>query len=225
VYSSPGLDLRAKQTLTCAFLAEAAMPDQLFGHALAALRFGASLAALQEAAQLACEAGRREPDDQQAVLGSALKTLDMVGQAGCPGCAAQAATEGIHPGYAAGADSNSVEDFDASCLPCSLQAYAKFSKDTAGQPPSCPEVTIPEAQQHVRIPPLPPLVNASPRAQPDQQEGEKQQQMQPAQALQQSSGDDGHVTIKACAASSASKATGSWGSSNLTRPINLAGEA
>ena len=38
VYSSPGLDLRQKQLLTCAFLAEAAMPDQLFGHALAGLR-------------------------------------------------------------------------------------------------------------------------------------------------------------------------------------------
>lgn len=40
VYSSPGLSLRQKQLLTCAFLAEAHMPDQLFGHALAALRCG-----------------------------------------------------------------------------------------------------------------------------------------------------------------------------------------
>lgn len=40
MYSSPGLDLRQKQLLTCAFLAEAAMPDQLFGHALAGLRCG-----------------------------------------------------------------------------------------------------------------------------------------------------------------------------------------
>lgn len=40
VYSSPGLGLRQKQLLTCAFLAEAAMPDQLFGHALAGLRWG-----------------------------------------------------------------------------------------------------------------------------------------------------------------------------------------
>lgn len=38
VYSSPGLDMRRKQLLACAFLAEAAMPDQLFGHALAGLR-------------------------------------------------------------------------------------------------------------------------------------------------------------------------------------------
>ena len=41
LYSSPGLDLRQKQLLTCAFLAEAAMPDQLFGHSLAGLRWGA----------------------------------------------------------------------------------------------------------------------------------------------------------------------------------------
>jgi alkylhydroperoxidase/carboxymuconolactone decarboxylase family protein YurZ len=38
LYSSPGLDMRQKQLLTCAFLAEANMPDQLFGHALAGLR-------------------------------------------------------------------------------------------------------------------------------------------------------------------------------------------
>ena len=38
IYSSPGLDLRHKQLLTCAFLSEAHMPDQLFGHALAGLR-------------------------------------------------------------------------------------------------------------------------------------------------------------------------------------------
>lgn len=40
VYSSPGLDMRQKQLLTCAFLSEANMPDQLFGHALAGLRWG-----------------------------------------------------------------------------------------------------------------------------------------------------------------------------------------
>jgi hypothetical protein len=38
LYSSPGLDMRQKQLLTCAFLSEADMPDQLFGHALAGLR-------------------------------------------------------------------------------------------------------------------------------------------------------------------------------------------
>lgn len=35
VYSSPGLDLRQKQLLGCAFLGVAAMPDQLLGHAIA----------------------------------------------------------------------------------------------------------------------------------------------------------------------------------------------
>jgi len=35
VYSSPGLDLRRKQLLMCARLAEANMQEQLFGHALA----------------------------------------------------------------------------------------------------------------------------------------------------------------------------------------------
>lgn len=35
LYSSPGLDLRQKQLLACAFLGVAHMPDQLFGHALA----------------------------------------------------------------------------------------------------------------------------------------------------------------------------------------------
>lgn len=39
IYSSPGLDMRRKQLLTCAFLSEAGMPDQLFGHALAGLRY------------------------------------------------------------------------------------------------------------------------------------------------------------------------------------------
>lgn len=35
VYSSPGIDLRRKQILMCARLAEANMQDQLFGHAIA----------------------------------------------------------------------------------------------------------------------------------------------------------------------------------------------
>jgi alkylhydroperoxidase/carboxymuconolactone decarboxylase family protein YurZ len=80
VYSSPGLDMRRKQLLACAFLAEAAMPDQLFGHALAGLRFGNSLGELEEAARLACTLGRRAPMDRDAVLRTALKTLGMVGR-------------------------------------------------------------------------------------------------------------------------------------------------
>ena len=35
VYSSPGLKLRQKQVLMCAFLAEADMHEQLFGHVIA----------------------------------------------------------------------------------------------------------------------------------------------------------------------------------------------
>jgi len=35
VYSSPGLDLRRKQLIMCARLAQADMGEQLFGHALA----------------------------------------------------------------------------------------------------------------------------------------------------------------------------------------------
>ena len=35
VYSSPGLKLRQKQVLMCAFLAEADMHEQLFGHLIA----------------------------------------------------------------------------------------------------------------------------------------------------------------------------------------------
>ena len=35
IYSSPGLDMRQKQLLMCAFLGQANMPDELFGHAMA----------------------------------------------------------------------------------------------------------------------------------------------------------------------------------------------
>lgn len=77
VYSSPGLDLRQKQLLTCAFLAEAAMPDQLFGHALAGLRFGNSYSALEEAAAVACEMGPRQPAAKEVTLKAAVTTLGL----------------------------------------------------------------------------------------------------------------------------------------------------
>ncbi|KAI3436852.1 hypothetical protein D9Q98_006262 [Chlorella vulgaris] len=77
LYSSPGLDMRQKQLLTCAFLAEANMPDQLFGHALAGLRFGNSYAALEQVARLACDMGPRPAAGRAAVFSTALKTLDM----------------------------------------------------------------------------------------------------------------------------------------------------
>eukprot|EP00887_Chlorella_sp_A99_P001405 scaffold8.g1405.t1 len=74
VYSSPGLTLAQKQILMCAFLSEADMHDQLFGHAFAGLRFGAGPGALQEAARLACEMA---PAQRPGLLGRALKTLDL----------------------------------------------------------------------------------------------------------------------------------------------------
>ncbi|KAL3135667.1 hypothetical protein ABBQ38_006142 [Trebouxia sp. C0009 RCD-2024] len=52
VYSSPGLEMRQKQLLMCAFLGQANMPDELFGHALAAMRFGATPAACKQAMKL-----------------------------------------------------------------------------------------------------------------------------------------------------------------------------
>lgn len=77
IYSSPGLDMRCKQLLTCAFLSEAGMPDQLFGHALAGLRFGNSYAALEEAARLACDLGPRSAESRRTVLKEAMRTLGM----------------------------------------------------------------------------------------------------------------------------------------------------
>ncbi|CAL5224426.1 g7109 [Coccomyxa viridis] len=53
VYSSPGLDLRQKQLLASAFLAEANMHDEMFGHLLAAMRFGADEAACLAAIRVA----------------------------------------------------------------------------------------------------------------------------------------------------------------------------
>lgn len=37
IYSSPGLNLQQKQLLMVAFLSQADMPDELFGHALAVI--------------------------------------------------------------------------------------------------------------------------------------------------------------------------------------------
>lgn len=54
VYSSPGISMRLKEIVACAFLAAADMPDQLLGHAVAALRFGATGDELREAAGVGC---------------------------------------------------------------------------------------------------------------------------------------------------------------------------
>mmetsp|Transcript_17255 Transcript_17255/g.37228 ORF Transcript_17255/g.37228 Transcript_17255/m.37228 type:complete len:261 (+) Transcript_17255:298-1080(+) len=49
VYSSPGLSLLQKQMLAVAFLAYACMPDQLYTHLVAVMRFGATHAQCSEA--------------------------------------------------------------------------------------------------------------------------------------------------------------------------------
>lgn len=79
VYSSPGLTLRQKELLMAARLAQANMAEQLFGHALAGLRFGASRGELEEAVGIGMAAapGQGTPA-LEAVRREALKTLDMV---------------------------------------------------------------------------------------------------------------------------------------------------
>jgi hypothetical protein len=58
VYATPGLPLATKQLLMVAFLGEAGMPDQLFGHALCALREGASASGLLAALDAGFQAAR-----------------------------------------------------------------------------------------------------------------------------------------------------------------------
>lgn len=68
VYSSPGLPLATKQLLTVAGLADADMPTQVYGHAVAALRAGATPAALRHAVDAAFRAGAggASPDREEA---------------------------------------------------------------------------------------------------------------------------------------------------------------
>lgn len=115
-----------------------------------------------------------------------------------------------------------------------MQAYAKFQKDMAEQPPACPEVAIQEPRLHVRIPPLPPLVNVPQQVEqaqgaaaqqpklPDQQpEGGRTSGALPA-------GQDGCDASVAVNLGSSPRGAGSgrppgWGTSNISRPSNLAG--
>ena len=53
IYSSQGLDLQQKQLLMVAFLSQAGMPDELFGHALAVGTYAPVLMACVEPKQLA----------------------------------------------------------------------------------------------------------------------------------------------------------------------------
>ncbi|KFM29021.1 hypothetical protein F751_6540 [Auxenochlorella protothecoides] len=75
IYSSPGIPLRLKQLLICSNLAMADMPDQLFGHAIAGLRFGATLQQLEEAVHLAVAVP--EHSIKPAIVDEALKILTL----------------------------------------------------------------------------------------------------------------------------------------------------
>ncbi|BDA49034.1 hypothetical protein COCOBI_13-1440 [Coccomyxa sp. Obi] len=74
IYSSPGLTLAQKQILMVAFLGEANMHEQLFGHLLAAMRFGNDLEACLKAIQIGFELSPRPSDT---VYQGAVKTLEM----------------------------------------------------------------------------------------------------------------------------------------------------
>ncbi|CAK0786429.1 hypothetical protein CVIRNUC_009642 [Coccomyxa viridis] len=74
IYSSPGLSLAQRQVLMCAFLGEANMHEQLFGHLLAAMRFGNDLEACLKAIQIGFELSPRPSDS---VYQGAVKTLEM----------------------------------------------------------------------------------------------------------------------------------------------------
>jgi hypothetical protein len=47
LYSSPGLDLRQKQLLACAYLGQVNMPEQLLGHCIAVRSLQAALKEVQ----------------------------------------------------------------------------------------------------------------------------------------------------------------------------------
>jgi hypothetical protein len=74
VYSSPGIDMRQKQLLMCARLAQADMGEQLFGHAIAGLRFGNSYEQLRQAIDIAFDAAQQYKDE---VRLEALKIVDL----------------------------------------------------------------------------------------------------------------------------------------------------
>jgi len=76
IYSSPGLDLRRKQLLMCARLAQANMDEQLFGHAIAALRFGNTKDVLLEAVSLAFEMSHAQSQDH---MDAAINAINLVG--------------------------------------------------------------------------------------------------------------------------------------------------
>lgn len=77
VYATPGLPLATKQLLMVAFLGEAGMPDQLFGHALCALREGATASGLLAALDAGFQAARvRASPARAAVYEAGLAALE-----------------------------------------------------------------------------------------------------------------------------------------------------
>eukprot|EP00884_Botryococcus_braunii_P011466 jgi/Botrbrau1/2031/Bobra.0047s0012.4 len=79
IYSSPGLDLRQKQLLMVAFLAEADMHEQLFGHLIAAMKFHVTKEECLKSIDIGFELSPRVASEaQNMVYKSALKTLELV---------------------------------------------------------------------------------------------------------------------------------------------------
>lgn len=72
IYSSPGISMKCKQLLMCARLAQANMGDQLFGHAIAALRFGNTKEHILEAVNIAFEI-----DPSPEVQSKSLEIIEM----------------------------------------------------------------------------------------------------------------------------------------------------
>lgn len=77
VYSSPGLTMKQKQLLTCAFLGEANMHDQLYTHLIAALRFGATQEACRQAVKIGFHMSARPAVVLRTIANSAFNQLDQ----------------------------------------------------------------------------------------------------------------------------------------------------
>jgi alkylhydroperoxidase/carboxymuconolactone decarboxylase family protein YurZ len=78
IYSTPGINLKTKQILMSARLAQASMGEQLFGHAFAGLRFGATLGELEEAVEIAFKISPVKGASAEAAHAEAVKILGMV---------------------------------------------------------------------------------------------------------------------------------------------------
>jgi alkylhydroperoxidase/carboxymuconolactone decarboxylase family protein YurZ len=77
IYSTPGIDLKRKQILMSARLAQASMGEQLFGHAFAGLRFGATLGELEDAVEIAFRISPVKGPVAEAAHAEAVKILAM----------------------------------------------------------------------------------------------------------------------------------------------------